>query len=176
MKHIRSKNYDNKIAKRILKVNTFCFSKFTFTIFLNLCLERNGDELLQNEELSICSPLLVSSICQLLYNLTILLHDEAIMMINNNGIMSLLINYVKPINLLTKENKCFKSDQKWFLNEEMIDMLYMICRYINICCQLDPNFIAMMLKSNSNLVYDLIECLNINALNKGVLFYQITLI
>ncbi len=60
-----------------------------------------------------------------------------------------------------------ENDRDWHLNEEIVDMLYMICRYLNMCCDLDSNCILMMFKDNSNLVYDLIECLNINAINKS---------
>lgn len=65
-------------------------------------LKEKNDSFNDCEINSICSPLLVSSVAQLLYNLTVLMPDEAILMINNSGILSLLINYVKPINLLNK--------------------------------------------------------------------------
>lgn len=65
-------------------------------------LKEKNDTFNDSEINSICSPLLVSSVAQLLYNLTVLMPDEAILMINNSGILSLLINYVKPINLLNK--------------------------------------------------------------------------
>ena len=65
-------------------------------------LKEKNDSFNDSEINSICSPLLVSSVAQLLYNLTVLMPDEAILMINNSGILSLLINYVKPINLLNK--------------------------------------------------------------------------
>ena len=134
-------------------------------------LKKNSSASFSNEDLSICSPLLVSSICQLLYNLNILLSDEAILMINNNGIISLLISYVKPMNLLTKHS----TDKELKLNEDLIDMLEVICRYLNLCCQMDQNCVLMLLKNQqNNLVYDLVGCLNINATNKEKLkpFYS----
>ena len=97
--------------------------------------------------MSICSPLLVNSICQLLYNLNILLQEESLLLVNNNGIMNLLINYVKPIHLLTKDNTFQINDQDWKVGDELIDMLYMICRYLNLCCQMDANYIATILNS-----------------------------
>ncbi len=126
----------------------------------------------QEESNSICSPLLVSSISQLLYNLSVLLPEEAILMSNNSGIMNLLISYVKPINLLNKESSYSMNNKDWHMNEEIIDMLYMICRYLNLCAEIDSNCIILILKSNNNsfsnsFVCDLIECLGINAINKG---------
>ncbi len=126
----------------------------------------------EDEEISICSPLLVSSICQLLYNLTVVLNKEAILMVNNHGIINLLVSYVKPVNLLTMNS----DSNNQTLNENIIYMLTMICKYLNLCCQIDQNCVLMLLKfQNSqakihkitnNLVYDLIECLNLNDINR----------
>jgi len=54
----------------------------------------------QHELTSMCSPLLVTSIVQLLSNLSVLMPEEATLLASNSGIMSLLTSYVKPINLL----------------------------------------------------------------------------
>ncbi len=138
-----------------------------------------------NEELSICSPLLVSSLCQLLFNFTILMSKEAVLMVNNHGIINLLVSYVKPINLLTISND--SSNNR--INENIIYMLTWICKYLNLCCQIDQNCVLMLLKSgannssngssssnsNNSLVFDLIECLNLNEANKFKLkpFYSV---
>jgi hypothetical protein len=128
---------------------------------------------LGNDELGICSPILVNSICQLLYNLTVLLNEETILLVNNNGIMNLLINYVKPINLLTKDNKFQITDQNWKVGDETIDMLYMICRYLNLCCQMDTNCIQTILTTQKTFIFDLIECLTIrNPINKGKFLFR----
>lgn len=83
--------------------------------------------------------------------------------------MNLLINYVKPIHLLTKDNTFQINDQDWKVGDELIDMLYMICRYLNLCCQMDANYIATILNSQKTFVFDLIECLNVsNPINKGI--------
>lgn len=132
------------------------------------------------EDASICSPLLVSSICQLLYNLTILINKEAIMMVNNSGIMSLLVSYVKPITLFNFKNE--DGAQNFNVKDDLIEMLAMICRYLNLCCQLDNNCVFMLMKhqnkhqisnkfdsNNSSLVYDLIECLEMKIPNKSKL-------
>jgi hypothetical protein len=55
------------------------------------------------------------------------------------------------------------------LNENLIDMLQSILIYFNLCCQMDQNCVIILLKTqsnNKNLVYDLNECLNIQAVNK----------
>ncbi len=47
-------------------------------------------------------------------------------------------------------------------------MLFMICRYLNQCCQMDSNCIVVILNTHKNFVFDLIECLDINdSLHKG---------
>lgn len=119
---------------------------------------------------SICSPLLVNSICQLLFNITVLMPEEAILMINNTGIMNLLISYVKPISLLNTDNNrglsSVNDKNNWRMNEEITDMLDIICRFLNLCCDIDRSCVLMMLENNKNLVYDMIECLGVNAINK----------
>jgi hypothetical protein len=125
------------------------------------------------QELSICSPVLVGAICQLLYNITVLMGVEVVIAANNHGILNLLISYIKPLSLLSKSNKYSKSlesnVQNFKLNEDIIDMLHMICRYLNLCCIVDRDCVLMLLKSqlNHNLIFDLFECLNLNATNKG---------
>ncbi len=79
----------------------------------------------------------------------------------------MLTNYVKPINFLTEEKLSIKElDSR--VNYELIDMLFMICRYLNQCCQMDSNCIVVILNTHKNFVFDLIECLDINdSLHKG---------
>ncbi|CAF0962770.1 unnamed protein product, partial [Brachionus calyciflorus] len=121
----------------------------------------------KSSDISICSPLLVSSICQLLYNLSIILNKDALMMVNKNSIVKLLVSYVKPLHLLTscRNAKDFK------LSDDLIYMLQMICKYLNLCCQLDQNCVLMFLNESDNnnrfdLIFDLIECLTINTKDK----------
>jgi hypothetical protein len=46
-------------------------------------------------------------------------------------------------------------------------MLYMICRYLNLCCDLDPSCLLLVFTTtNSSIVHDLVECLLISASNK----------
>ena len=159
------------------EVNFYPQIAFTLTSFFpyetyslsEFKLQNQSNQMHKEEANSICSPMLVSSICQLLFNLTVLLPEEALLMATNSGILNLLISYVKPVNLLSKDNSYAVNERDWRMNEEIVDMLYMICRYFNICCDIDPNFISILLKNNSqnNLVYEIIECLSINALNKG---------
>lgn len=101
-------------------------------------------------------------------------------MINKHSIVKLLISYVKPLHLLTS---C-RGKKEIRLNEDLIYMLKTICKFLNLCCQLDQNCILMFLNDNQhptnnrfNLVFDLIECLTINSSDKfklkpffGVLF------
>jgi len=119
------------------------------------------------EEFSICTPLLVTSICQFLMNLTIILNEEAILMMNNCGIISLLLKYIKPTSLFANRSQT----NEIVVNEQLIEMLETICKYVNLCCQFDQTCVLMVLKSNqnkkSNIVNDLIECLNIECTNKG---------
>lgn len=110
----------------------------------------------ESTEASICSPLLVSSIAQLLYNLNVLMPEEATLLASNSGTLSLLASYIKPINLL---NNKWHEDNNWRMNEDMIHMLFMICRYLNLCYELDTNCLLSMVNNNTNLVYDLVECL-----------------
>ncbi len=65
-----------------------------------------------NELTTICSPLLVSSIAQLLSNLSVLMPEEATLLASNSGIMSLLTSYVKPINLLNNNNNNNNNNNK----------------------------------------------------------------
>jgi hypothetical protein len=101
-------------------------------------------------------------------------------MANNHGIINLLVSYVKPINLLTMSS----DNNNHKINDNIIYMLTWICKYLNLCCQIDQNCVLMLLKSgsnsssggsNSNLVYDLIECLNLSEANKFKLkpFYSV---
>ncbi len=128
----------------------------------------------KNDEISICSPLLVSSICQLLYNLNILLKEEALILVNKNSIISLLTSYVKPVSLLTKNRKSLNNDSQseLKLNENLIEMLQYILIYFNLCCQMDQNCVIALLKTQSNhknMVHDLVESLSLNANNKDKL-------
>lgn len=113
--------------------------------------------------------MLVSSICQLLYNLNILFGKESILLVNKHSIVKLLISYVKPLHLLTS---C-RNKKEFRLSDDLIYMLQIICKFLNLCCQLDQSCILMFLNDNHhptnnrfNLVFDLIECLTINSLDK----------
>lgn len=101
----------------------------------------------------ICSPLLICSICQLLYNMTILMPDDTLLNINNNGILRLLISYIKP-TLLNSTNMQLQ-------HENLIDMLKNISNYLMLCCLTENNFIIVLVKEE-NFLFDLIECLNID--------------
>jgi hypothetical protein len=112
------------------------------------------------------------------------MNKEAIMMVNNYGIINLLVSYVKPINLLTINT----DSHNHRINDNIIYMLMWICKYLNLCCQVDQNCVLMLLRQSSsgqhgassnsstnNLVYDLIECLNLSEVNKLKLrpFYSV---
>ena len=103
-------------------------------------------------------------------------------MVNNNGIINLLVSYVKPIHLLA-----INADTP--NNIRMNNTIYMltwICKYLNLCCQIDQNCVIMLLKCEqqqqlknmnmaNNLIFDLIECLNLSEVNKFQLrpFYSV---
>ena len=106
-----------------------------------------------SNDITISSPMLISSICQLLYNLTNLLPEETILSINNNGILRLLIGYVKP-TLVEYDNIKLQY-------ENLIDMLKNICNYLMLCCLLEKNCVIMFAKEE-NFITDLIECLNVD--------------
>lgn len=100
-------------------------------------------------------------------------------MANHNGIISLLVSYVKPMNLFSlkadpNDNK--RSSNRLNLNDDLVKMLMAICKYLNLCCQIDQNCVFMFVSgqnaggsiqssnnnNNNNLIYDLIECLGIS--------------
>jgi hypothetical protein len=110
-----------------------------------------------SNDVTISSPLLICSICQLLYNLTILLPEETLLSINNNGILRLLIGYVKP-TLVNFENIKLQY-------ENLIDMLKNICNYLTLCCLMEKNCVIMFTKEEF-FIPDLIECLNVDG-SKG---------
>ena len=99
---------------------------------------------ISHHSISICSPTLVSSICQLLINLCVLLKSEALTSLSESGIIKLLISYVKPINT----------------NSDIINMLQQICSFLNVY-YLNQSKVSDA-KENNVLVYDLISCLNLN--------------
>lgn len=118
-----------------------------------LSITSNSENTALLEEASICSPLLVSSICQLLYNLAALNGVQSISMANDAGIVRLLVSYVKPTGLF--------SCSSVHSNQDLIDMLQMICRYFTFASQIDSNFASMLIEDQSSFLNDLIECLSI---------------
>jgi hypothetical protein len=116
-------------------------------------------------DLSIASPLLISAICQLLYNLTILSSDETILNVNNNGIMRLLLNFVKP-KLIHSSNK----NQVY-----LIDMLKNISRYLLLCCTLEKNCVSMLV-CEENFLSDLIGCFSVDASKSKLIKFETGLI
>ena len=95
--------------------------------------------------ISICSPTLVSSICQLLINICVLLKTEAITSLNSSGIIKLLISYVKPNNLLTNQSQ----------NEDIISMLQQIFTFLKVYYQTSSSQAIIINKDEHVLVYDL---------------------
>ena len=119
-----------------------------------------------SNDVTISSPLLICSICQLLYNLTILLPEETLLSINNNGILRLLIGYMKP-TLLNSNYDNIKLQY-----ENMIDMLKNICNYLMLCCLLEKNCVIMFAKEEY-FISDLIECLNVDGSKSNFSVYII---
>lgn len=107
--------------------------------------------------ISICSPTLVSSICQLLINICVLLKSEALPSISSSGIVKLLISYIKPNNLLANQSE----------TEDIINMLQQIFTFLKIYYQSTQTEID---KDEQGLVYDLIACVNLNLNSRG--FYS----
>ena len=104
-----------------------------------------------DDEVSICSPLLVASICELLYNLSVLLDAGALMpLIKQSGTLGLLASYMKPASLLSCDTGAQHS-----LHDELVEMLCMVCKYLNLCCRADPECMLIVLTRNNNIINSL---------------------
>lgn len=116
--------------------------------------------------MSICGPMLISSVCQLLYNLSVLLAEETLLNVNNNGIMRLLLNYVKA-NLVNRH-----ADEMKLEYEHLVHMLRTICQYLMLCCDLEKNCVIMFAKDEC-FISDLIELIELDTDKRERIFFKI---
>ena len=102
----------------------------------------------------------MTSVAELLYNLTILITEEALLSINSHGIINLLINYMKP-KLINVDISKIDDENYLKFYEYLIVMLKSILNYLILCCNLEKNCIIMFIKYDK-FVSDLMDCLRIS--------------